>query len=346
MVRYGIQAPIRGYPFYENRLRVELGQTFRQAQHWSAEMMAEFSEVAARNEAAWDPVVRTASEVETVAGKNRMICFPYTMFMVAQPVVDLAAAVIVTSLQTARQLGVPDDRIVHVWGGAGARDTKDLLARRDYGRSPAMQAALLATLEGAEVGPGDVDVVDLYSCFPVVPKLASLALKLPDGFPLTATGGLNTFGQPANNYSMHAIVAVVRALRQRRSGLGLVYGNGEVVTKHHAVLLGTEAHPHGYMGQADPVWTAGPDDAYTVVESAPGEATIDTYTVEYSRDGRPELGFVVGRTVRGARVPAHVHDRATLESMVRTDMEVIGRVGNIELDGEGLNSFSLSEKRG
>ena len=66
------------------------------------------------------------------------------------------------------------------------------------------------------VAPEQLSVVDLYSCFPIVPKLGSLHLGL-DRVELSATGGLSSFGGPHNNYSSHAIVAVTRP--SSRSGV-------------------------------------------------------------------------------------------------------------------------------
>jgi acetyl-CoA C-acetyltransferase len=339
-LHYGLNVPLRGYPLYENALRARLGQTYGESQLASAELLAEFSAVAAVNDAAWDPVVRTVEEIATISPSNRMLCFPYPLLMVAQPTTDQAAAVIVTSLAAAREHGVPDDRIVHVWGGAGCADSTDLLARVDYSRSPAMDAALTRTLAQAGVGAADVDVADLYSCYPVVPKLAVEMLGLRDGVPRTATGGLNAFGAPANNYSMHAVVGVTSAVRAG-APLGLVYGNGEVVTKHHALLLADRPHVNGYVGMADPLSPV-PGDVPEIVDAAEGPAVIETYTVEHDRDGRPTVGYVIGRMAAGERFAAHSHDPATLTRLVDTTHEPIGAKGSVEPGGDGLNVFTLS----
>jgi acetyl-CoA C-acetyltransferase len=338
-IRYGIQVPIRGYALYENGLRASLNQSFAAAQRCSAELLAAFSRVAAKNDSAWDPVERSVAEIETVTEANRMVCFPYTLRMVAQPTVDLAAAVLVTSVGFAREIGVDADRLVHVWGGAGAADEKDLLARPGYDRSPAMTSALRHALDRAGVDAASVGVADLYSCFPVVPKLAAAAIGLPAGVPWTATGGLNAFGAPANDYGMHAIVGITRAVRAG-AGLGLVYGNGEVVTKHHAVLLASSAHDDGYVG--DPVPTAPPPGCRPrIIERAVGPATIETFTVEHRRDGSPELGYVVGLTADGDRFAAHVRDGASLARLVDRDREAVGASGHVAAGNDGRNEFTV-----
>src|SRR5439155_25885016 len=133
-----------------------------------------------------------------------------------------------------------DAQLVHVWGGAHAADSSDVLARSSYGRSPAMEAVFDALLDRLELTAAELDAIDLYSCFPVVPKLAALHLGLGRDTRLTQTGGLASFGGPANNYSLHAVIATCRAVigGARRA---LVYGNGEYLTKHHALVLAGDA---------------------------------------------------------------------------------------------------------
>jgi acetyl-CoA C-acetyltransferase len=219
------------------------------------------------------------------------------------PHVDQAAALVVTSLQVARDRGIPEDQIVHVWGGAGADDTTDPLARAEFGTSAAMAAALEACLDRAGTSVEDVDLIDVYSCFPVVPKLAGMALGLPRGALLSVAGGHSSFGGPLNSYALHAIATLVDRLRAK-PGTGLVHGNGGYLTYHHTVLLGSAPHPDGYVGSPDVTWTppVGPD--LVVPAEAEGPMTVETATVEHDRTGQPGQAFVVGRTSAGVRVAA------------------------------------------
>lgn len=67
-----------------------------------------------------------------------MVCEPYPLTLNAMPFVDQAAAVLVCSLAVAREHGVPDHRIVSVWGGSGATDPVDVLSRNGFGTSNAL----------------------------------------------------------------------------------------------------------------------------------------------------------------------------------------------------------------
>ena len=60
------------------------------------------------------------------------------------------------------------------------------------------------------------DAIELYSCFPCVPKMARRTLGLGPDVQPTVTGGLTFFGAPLNTYMTHAACAMVRKMRERR----------------------------------------------------------------------------------------------------------------------------------
>lgn len=304
----GLLAPTRVYPLYENRLQADLGLTPEQSHAWSAQLYAAMSRVAAGHPASWSDQALTEQQIATAGPGNRMVCEPYPLAMNAMPHVDQAAAVVLTSLGTARAHGIPDQEVVHVWGGAGADDEPDLLARKDFGHSRALGDALDRCLAAAGVGAADLDVVDVYSCFPVVPKLVGLHLGLPRRAALSVTGGHSSFGGPLNSYSLHALATVAQRLRST-GGTGLVHANGGYLTFQHAVLLSGRPHPAGYVGDAEPrqsreapVPTASPAE----VAGATGhvDVVVETATVEHGRDGAPVQAFLVGRTDDGTRTAA------------------------------------------
>src|SRR6202011_3113390 len=81
---------------------------------------------------------------------------------------------------------------------------------------------------------------ELYSCFPCVPKMARRMLGLGPDVQPTVTGGLTFFGAPLNTYMTHAACAMVRKMRDGAK-LGLLYGQGGFVTKHHGLVLSRRA---------------------------------------------------------------------------------------------------------
>ncbi len=105
---------------------------------------------------------------------------------------------------------------------------------------PAVRAGAALALDLAGITIDDVDLIDLYSCFPSAVQLGAKAIGLdPYGAEraLTLTGGLSFMGGPWNNYVMHAIATAVERLRADGER-ALVWANGGYVTKHSFGVYG------------------------------------------------------------------------------------------------------------
>jgi len=342
--RYGLVNPVDVYPLYENATRAAWGLSASDAQQESAVIWEQMSQVAAQNPFAWSGRPKTAEEIRTPSGGNRLIAYPYPKFQVAQIGVNQGAAVLITHLEAARSWGIPDERIIYVWSGVGADEPQDFLKRDGYDHSSAMAAVLQNTLRINELNTRDIDLFELYSCFPCVPKLARRTLGLSLETPLSVTGGLSFFGGPGNNYMTHAISAMVRALRHRRSGKGLLYGNGEFVTKHHAAVLATTPSPHAPGNErldAEVQSKYGPTPK--LLEKYEGPCTIETYTVSYTAKGEPDRGTVIARTPQGERFLARVTGTApqTLKFLIDEVTEPVGRQGHSYDGRDGQMHFAL-----
>ena len=239
-LRHGIFSPVTIYPLYENASAAAWGQTPQQARDESGSLWQRFAQVAALNPYAWSRSCPLAADIVTPGPNNRLIAWPYTKQMVANPMVNQGAAILLTSLARAQALGIPIQRLVFVHAGAAAREPGDYLARAQFQHSDAQDVVLetvVDTVGGDALAFSDLE---LYSCFPCVPKMARRTLGLDEDVEPSVTGGLSFFGAPLNNYMTHAAAAMVRRLRERADGLGLLYGQGEFVTKHHALVLGTQ----------------------------------------------------------------------------------------------------------
>src|SRR5947199_9926456 len=114
--------------------------------------------------------------------------------------VDMGAANLMCSVEAARRLGVSEDRWVFLHSGADCHDTKFVSNRADLHSSPAIRLGGQRALELASIGIDDVEVVDLYSCFPSAVQIGAAALGLDRDRQLTRTGGLAFAGGPWNNY--------------------------------------------------------------------------------------------------------------------------------------------------
>jgi acetyl-CoA C-acetyltransferase len=331
-------APTTIYPLFETALRARHGRGVDEHQVQTSELWARFAAVARENPHAWSRDGWSASEIRTVAPENRVVAFPYTKRMCANIDVDQAAAVLLCSYEAARELGVPDDRLVFPLAGADARDHFFVSERWSLAESPAIRSVGHAALEAAGVTIDEVARFDLYSCFPSAVQIAMDALGLAgepggDVRPLTVTGGLGFAGGPANNDPTHAIAAMVEACRRDPGSVGMVTALGWYVTKHSAGLYSTTPPASGF--RRVPATALQPElDARPRRQPAgpyEGTATIEATSVVFTRDGRPELGIIAALTPDGRRVLANERDTDALASMVDEPWE--GRTVKVETDG-------------
>ena len=293
--RHGITEPVTVYPLYEGATAAAWGQTPAQAAVESALVWAGMSQVAAANPNAWLAQARAAEEIAAVSAANRMIAWPYPKLMVANPAVNQGAAVLLTSLAVARAAGIAEERLIHVHGGAAAAEPMDWTQRDSFVHAAGQEVVLDAIMADLDGDCGRLRALELYSCFPVVPKMAARQLALPPGTPVSAAGGLTFHGAPLNNYMTHGAAACVRALREE-AGLALLYGQGGYLTWHHALLLGSEPaaaaavlRPFDLQAAAD--LRRGPPPP--LMEQAAGLATLEAFTIPFKPDGQPAFGFTV-----------------------------------------------------
>jgi acetyl-CoA C-acetyltransferase len=329
----GVGVPIRMYALFETAVRAARGETVDEHQTTVAELWSRFSSVAAKNPHAWSQRELTPTEIRTPTAANRMVNLPYTKYMNSNNDVDMAAAVILCSLERARALGVPDDRIVFVHAGTDASDSKYVSNRADLHSSPAVRHGGARALELAGLGIDDVDVIDLYSCFPSAVQIGAEALGLSLDRQLTRTGGLSFAGGPWNNYSMHAIATVVDDVRERPAEPAFVWANGGFAAKHAFGVYATTPPANGFRHEADAIQAI--VDALPpceLAEGGRGAATIEAYTVSFARSGEPEGAFAACCRADGRRAWARSDD-ATLAAAM-THGEWVGQPVRLGDHGE------------
>jgi acetyl-CoA C-acetyltransferase len=335
--RYGLIAPVDVYPLYENAGRASYGQTLAQGQMESAQLWSLFSRVAADNPGAWLRRVVSAEEIRTVTPANRPIAFPYSKLMVANSSVNQGAAFLITSLQEARARGIPEEKLIYVGQGAAAHEPVDLMARANYVESPGMAVSLRQALKLNGAQSEELDYVELYSCFPCVPKMARRVIDWPLERAASVVGGLTFGGGPVGNYMSHAVVSLVLKLRQTGRS-GLLFANGGLATHNHSMILSRapfapNAFPQNFNFQTEADALRG--SAPAVDENYAGPARVETYTVFYDRGGAPQGGAIIGRALNGARFIAKVGvmDTATIHWLTSGDEEPVGAQGSaVKLD--------------
>jgi acetyl-CoA C-acetyltransferase len=203
------------FPVFDVARRAQRGESLAAYAEGIGAMMAPMTEIAVKNPYAWFPIARSASELVTATPDNRYVGWPYTKWIVSVMDVDMAAAAIVATHETAESLGVPPERRVYLRGWAYGTDPWVLAEREQMWASPAMAATSRAALGTAGAGVDDVAHFDLYSCFASSLHLACDALGIAptDDRGLSVTGGLPYHGGPASGYLTHSIAAIVERLR-------------------------------------------------------------------------------------------------------------------------------------
>lgn len=337
---HALYFPVNTYPLFENGIRGHKKRTVREHQLALGKLFSPFSKVAAANQHAWFPTFRTPEEIATQADSNRYVGFPYTKYMNAVIQVDMAAAVVMTNVKTARELGVPESKWVYLHGCADATDIWHVSERVNYHSSPAIRTMGQKAFAMARKTAADMSFIDLYSCFPSAVEIGCAELGIAEDDPrgLTVTGGLPYFGGAGNNYVMHSIVTMMEKVRGKPGSFGLVTANGWYVTKH-AIGIYSTTPVEGSWKREDPKTYQRDIDAMPrpEVESKPqGEGTVETYTVMHDRGG-PKMGIIVGRLGNGKRFVAHTEsDAATLNDLM--ERETLGRRGTVT-PGDKTNLF-------
>ena len=333
---YSMQTPSITYPMFENALRVKYGLSLDEHRKKMGDLYQRFNAVAAKNPLSWFPTERSAEEIANVSESNRYVGFPYTKFLNSIIQVNMGAAVILTSVAKARELGVADDRMVYLHGCADANDIWNVSERVNYHSSPAIRAMGEKAFAMSGKTIDDIDYFDIYSCFPSAVQIAcdELGIAHDDARGLTITGGLPYFGGPGNNYVTHSIATMMDVLRSNPGKFGLLNANGWFITKHSLGIYSTTPvtgdwqretpadYQQAILDAAHPPFTESPD----------GNGTIETYTVLHGRNG-VERALVIGRLDDGTRFIAETpDDEQTLRQMM--DREMISASGVVTASDE------------
>jgi len=328
----GITMPVQVYPMFETAIRAAAGRSPEEHLEVISGLWSRFSEVASRNPYAWIPTFKTPEEIRTPSPSNRMVGLPYTKMMNSNNDVDMGAALIMCSVEKAQALGVPRDRWVFPLSGTDCHEHQFISNRWSFAETPAVELGGRLALEMAGKRIDEIDIIDLYSCFPAAVQLGAQSLGLSLDQQLTRTGGLSFAGGPWNNYVMHSIATVMGELREQPGTTGLVWANGGYTTKHafgvYATEPGATEFRHAYpQDQID----AMPRRELAEAADAAGTATVEAYTVMHGREGQPETGLAACLLADGRRAWGTSSDEGLAAAMC--EGEWVGRT--ITLDGEG-----------
>lgn len=341
--KHGLFFPVNSYPLFENALRAHLGRDMSTHMEKVGQLMAPFTRVAAAHPQSWFPTERSAEELVSVTQDNRLVGYPYPKYLNSVIRIDQAAAVVMTSVGKAREMGIDESRWVYLNGCAEANDTWYISQRPELHRSPAMKGMAETALDMAGWTIADIDYFDLYSCFPVAVEVAcrEMGIAEDDPRPFTVTGGLPYFGGAGNAYTLMSVATMMDKLRANPGKRGMCTGNGWFLTKHSLGLYSTTPPESDWAREPVSV-LQGKIDAMPKLdldETPVGLGRIETYTVAHV-GGKPPQGILIGRVSEtDKRFVAHM--TAQGDHIARLMQEdCIGMTGTLAPDDEGFNIFT------
>jgi acetyl-CoA C-acetyltransferase len=148
-VKLGVFRPITVYPLYEAATSAHWGQTPREALAESGQLWSTYAGVAAENPNSWLKKRFTPDEITTPTPENRLIAWPYTKLMVANPTVNMGGAILMTSLAGPRRRRARD-RLIYAVGGARRKSRATIWCATSSSSHPqnAVLKAVMDLVEG------------------------------------------------------------------------------------------------------------------------------------------------------------------------------------------------------
>lgn len=322
---HGLMDAMSYYGFIETARRMRAGRSVEAHRGYMADLIAPFSDVAERNPYSMFDQSYSAEEIAEPTAENRNLISPFLKNMVAKDGVNQGAAVVMTTVKTARELGILRDKWVYLRGHAEAQENL-MLDRTDLSRSVAMDVVIEEGLRAAKVNACDIEHADIYSCFPCVVDQAATQLDRI-GKALTLTGGLPFFGGPGNNYTLHGICEVVSACRRAPGSIGLAHGNGGWMSKQAVGIYSTQwVEGDVFADKAKIAKQVAAQSSPGQTDAPLGTATMESYIVQHKR-GAAIGATVIGQLEDGKRFYAKLQDM---------DADTLNALAAGEFDGSAL----------
>ncbi len=330
-VAHRLWEPVQQYAMIDNALRAAEGRTLTEHRSEIARLWQGFNRVAQGNPGAAFPEPMDARRLDTPSPSNRPLAFPYNKWHSTQWTVNQAAALLFCSVEAAARAGVPTDRWVFPLAGVESSHAVSLLCREEPQAWPAMGVLGRAVTGRLGCPLSEVEILEVYSCFPAAVRVQQRQLGLPLDVAPTVTGGMAFAGGPFNNFVLQAMVEVVARVRADPGALGLVTSVSGLLTKPGIGVW--SARPDGHpplvadlAGASEAV--TGAVEVHETLEEYAGDATVVTYTVAF--DGMdPVRTVALCRTVDGRRCVALSDDRglaahATVDELIGARVRVAG----------------------
>lgn len=312
------------YAIIESAVRHHLGRSVDEHQTALGHLWEGFAAVAAHAPGAWNQQAMPSEAIAIASDSNRTIAAPYTKWLISQWNVDQAAALVVTSVGIARELGIDSSRWVFPLATGVSNLVVPMPERDEIHRWPASGLAGRAALSSAQVSIDEIDLIDLYSCFPAAVEVQAAELGLDLDRQLTITGGMTFAGGPYNNYSLQGAAAMVTALTNAPANtIGLTSAVSGLLTKP-SVTLWSNGEPRTSYACVDVTEDARLATAVRTVDPGlVGPAVVVGATVVPGRSGEL-VTIAVVESAEGIRSVAQCEDPEVGERLQAADPVGVG----------------------
>jgi acetyl-CoA C-acetyltransferase len=326
-LRSGLQMPVGLYAIMDSAWGAQQGLSRAAHAEQLAGLGASFARIAAGNPHAWqrDPV--SAASIRDGGPGNPPQALPYNRAHCSNWNVDQAAALLFCSAARAGALGIPRDRWIFPVASAESHHMVPVSARADIGACPGARLTGQAVLEAAGLHARDVDLVDLYSCFPLAVNTYAQAIGLAADRDLTITGGMAFAGGPYNNYLFQATCRAAELLRAGRGRTALLSCVSGVLTKQAFSLWSVTPPPNGFRRLDVTEDVARTSHVRDIVLEYSGPARVAGYTVLSGR-GRAPRGVALVDNADGTRTMATTEDEAVIARL--HEDQFVGRSVRVE----------------
>ena len=303
----GISLPVPLYALLESAWRAKHGWSVDAHRDRLAARLERFSEIAADNPDAWRRTRLSAAEIREPSPRNPTQASPYTRHHCSNWSVDQAGALLLCAQGKAEALGLTRERWVYPWASTQSCHSVAVSARAELAACDGARLAGRAALAAGDIeDAAQLDLVELYSCFPIAVEMFAHELGLPLTRDLTVTGGMPFAGGPFNNYVLQATCRMAQLLRQGRGRNGLVSSVSGILTQQGFGLWGREAPRRGFTFADVSADTARVQAKKEVAQAYRGPARVAACTVVHEKSSRRAL--VLADTPDGRRALASSTD--------------------------------------
>jgi acetyl-CoA C-acetyltransferase len=320
--RAGLSMPVGLYAIMESAYRAKQGWSISEHRDRLAELWSKFSKIAEGNPHAWQQTFVPAATIREESNRNPMQAFPYTRHHCSTWNVDQASALLFCSAARAEELDIPRSKWVFPLASTESNHMVAVSARGDLASTPGAGITGRAAMDALGLTANQIDLVELYSCFPLAVETFAAGLGLPLSRDLTVTGGMAYAGGPYNNYFLQSTARAAELLREGRGRNALLSCVSGILTKQAFSLLSIDEPKRPYVRLDLTEQVAREMSERDVLVEFSGDATVAGCTVVYGRGQIPKA-VVLADTGDGKRVMATTEDASLIAAI--ESRELVGK---------------------